>query len=149
MDARARHITQMRASGPGPINWPEGLRVIAQRKRPHLGAQLRLTDHNGWRITCFATNTCGLGWRLRALEVRIRCLKDIGLANLPLYGFGQNRIWVEIVALVDLLAWMRTLAFDGSSLTRRWEPKRLRFRLFALAGRTIRTGCRRLLRLPS
>ena len=36
-----------------------GMRVIARRERPHPGAQLRLTDHNGWRITCFATNTRG------------------------------------------------------------------------------------------
>lgn len=152
-------ITQKRASRPGPIDWPDGMRVIARRERPHPGAQLRLTDHNGWRITCFATNTRGSGWRLPTLEVRhrqrarcedrIRCLKDTGLANLPLYGFGQNRIWVEIVALAgDLLAWMQTLAFDDSAPARRWEPKRLRFRLLAVAGRIIRTGRRRLLRLP-
>ena len=42
-------------------NWPPGMRVIARRERPHPGAQLRLTDHNGWRITCFATNTPTLG----------------------------------------------------------------------------------------
>ena len=41
----------------GPQQWPAGMRVIARRERPHPGAQLRLTDHNGWRITCFATNT--------------------------------------------------------------------------------------------
>ena len=41
--------------------WPAGMRVIARRERPHPGAQLRLTDHDGWRITCFATNTHGRG----------------------------------------------------------------------------------------
>ena len=41
--------------------WPPGMRVIARRERPHPGAQLRLTDHNGWRITCFATNTPQIG----------------------------------------------------------------------------------------
>ncbi|WP_392390991.1 transposase [Nocardioides sp. LHD-245] len=30
----------------------------------------------------------------------------------------------------------------------RWEPKRLRFRLLSVAGRVIRTGRRRRLRLP-
>ena len=50
-------VTQNRVSRPGPKQWPEGMRVIARRERPHPGAQLRLTDHNGWRITCFATNT--------------------------------------------------------------------------------------------
>ena len=48
------------------------MRVIARRERPHPGAQLRLTDHDGWRITCFATNTKGPGWRLADLEVRHR-----------------------------------------------------------------------------
>ena len=107
----------------GPQDWPTGMRVIARRERPHPGAQLRLTDHNGWRITCFATNTKGPGWTLAALEVRhrqrarcedrIRGLKDTGLRNLPFHGYAQNRIWVEVVALAaDLLAWTQTLAFD-------------------------------------
>jgi hypothetical protein len=39
--------------------WPAGMRVIARRERPHPAAQLRLTDHDGWRITVFATNTVG------------------------------------------------------------------------------------------
>lgn len=143
----------------GPQEWPPGMRVIARRERPHPGAQLRLTDHNGWRITCFATNTKGPGWTLAALEVRhrqrarcedrIRALKDTGLRNLPFHGYAQNRIWVEIVALAaDLLAWMQTLAFDETDPARRWEPKRLRFRVLAVAGRIIRTGRRRRLRLP-
>ncbi|MFZ5852322.1 MAG: IS1380 family transposase [Actinomycetota bacterium] len=36
--------------------WPDGMRVIARKERPHPGAQLRLTDVDGHRITCFATN---------------------------------------------------------------------------------------------
>ena len=143
----------------GPQHWPDGMRVIARRERPHPGAQLRLTDHNGWRITCFATNTKGTGWTLAALEVRhrqrarcedrIRCLKDTGLRNLPFHGYAQNRIWVEVVALAaDLLTWTQTLAFDQTEPARRWEPKRLRFRILAVAGRIIRTGRRRRLRLP-
>ncbi|GAB3869681.1 IS1380 family transposase [Nocardioides maradonensis] len=140
-------------------DWPPGMRVIARRERPHPGAQLRLTDHNGWRITCFATNTRGPGWTLAALEVRhrqrarcedrIRGLKDTGMRNLPFAGFAQNRIWMEIVALAaDLLTWTQTLAFDEHEPARRWEPKRLRFRLLAVAGRIISTGRRRRLRLP-
>jgi len=143
----------------GPQHWPDGMRVIARRERPHPGAQLRLTDHNGWRITCFATNTKGTGWTLAALEVRhrqrarcedrIRCLKDTGLRNLPFHGYAQNRLWIEVVALAaDLLTWTQTLAFDEHQTARRWEPKRLRFRILAVAGRIIRTGRRRRLRLP-
>jgi hypothetical protein len=138
--------------------WPPGMRVIARRERPHPGAQLRLTDHEGWRITCFATNTRGPGWTLGALELRhrqraraedrIRALKDTGLRNLPFHRFAQNQIWLEIIALAaDLLAWAQTLAWHDQP-ARRWEPKRLRFRLLAVAGRIIRSGRRRSLRLP-
>jgi Transposase DDE domain group 1 len=42
--------------------WPPGIRVIARRERPHPGAQPRLTDHEGWRITVFAPNTKRGGW---------------------------------------------------------------------------------------
>jgi hypothetical protein len=138
--------------------WPARMRVIARRERPHPGAQLRLTDEDGWRITCFATNTRGPGWTLAALEVRhrqraraedrIRNLKDTGLRNLPLHGFAQNQIWLEIIALAaDLLVWTQTLAW-GDHPARGWEPKRLRFRLLSVAGRIIRSGRRRRLRLP-
>jgi Transposase DDE domain group 1 len=143
----------------GPQHWPARMRVIARRERPHPGAQLRLTDHNGWRITCFATNTKGPGWTLAALEVRhrqrarcedrIRGLKDTGLRNLPFHDYAPNRLWTEVVALAaDLLTWTQTLAFDKHQPARRWEPKRLRFRILAVAGRIIRTGRRRRLRLP-
>jgi len=48
--------------------WPARMRVIARRERPHPGAQLRLTDVEGWRITLFATNTPT--GQLADLEVR-------------------------------------------------------------------------------
>jgi Transposase DDE domain group 1 len=148
-----------KASRPGPKDWPEGMRVIARRERPHPGAQLRLTDHNGWRVTCFATNTKGPGWTLAALEVRhrqrarcedrIRGLKDTGVRNLPFHDYAKNRLWLEVVALAaDLLAWTQTLTFDAHEPARKWEPKRLRFRILAVAGRIIHTGRRRRLRLP-
>lgn len=138
------------------VGWPKGMRVIARRERPHPGAQLRLTDQDGWRITCFATNT--KGWRLADLEVRhrqraraedrIRNLKDTGLRNLPFHGFAQNQIWLELIALAaDLLVWTQTLAWHEHP-ARRWEPKRLRLRLLSVAGRITRSGRRRLLRLP-
>jgi hypothetical protein len=131
-------------------SWPKGMRVIARKERPHPGAQLRITDIDGHRVTCFATSTTGgqladleLRHRRRArCEDRIRCAKDTGLRNLPLHGFDQNQIWTEIVALAcDLLAWMQMLALTGPA--RRWEPKRLRLRLFSAAGRLVR-GSRRL-----
>jgi hypothetical protein len=139
--------------------WPPDMRVIARRERPHPGAQLRLTDTDGWRITVFATNTPpgGPGTQLAQLELshrrrarcedRIRTLKDTGLRNLPLHDFAQNQIWLETVLLAgDLLAWTATL---GLGAHRAAEPKRLRLRIFAVAARLIRTGRRTVLRLPA
>lgn len=68
-------------------------------------------------------------------EDRIRIAKDTGLRNLPLHAFAQNQIWCAIVALaVELAAWMQMLTLAGHD-ARRWEPKRLRLRLFSIAAR--------------
>jgi hypothetical protein len=40
----------------------------------------------------------------------------------------------------ELLAWIQMLALNGPA--RRWEPKRLRLRLFSAAGRLVRGGRR-------
>ena len=130
--------------------WPAGMRVIVRKERPHPGAQLRFTDLDGHRFTCFATDArrgqladLELRHRRRArCEDRIRAAKDTGLRNLPLHGFAQNQLWCELVAMAcELTAWMGMLALDGPA--RSWEPKRLRLRLFAAAGRLAR-GSRRL-----
>jgi hypothetical protein len=65
------------------------MRVIVRKKRPHPGAQLRITDADGHRLTAFATNS-GHG-RLADLELRhrrrarcedrIRAAKDTGCAT--------------------------------------------------------------------
>ena len=123
--------------------WPKGMRVIVRKERPHPGAQLRFTDANGLRLTAFATNTgrgqlAGLELRHRRrarAEDRIRAAKATGLTNLPLHGFAHNRVWIAIVALaLELTAWTQILALTGHE-ARRWEPKRLRLRLFSVAGR--------------
>lgn len=135
--------------------WPAGIRVIARRERPHPGAQLRITDLNGWRVTFFATNTTG--WRIADLEARhrlraraedrIRNLKDTGLVNLPLHAFAKNIIWLELVQLAaEILTWTQTLAF-AEHPSRRWEPKRLRLRILHTAARFIRSSRQRILRI--
>jgi hypothetical protein len=134
--------------------WPRGMRLIVRKERPHPGAQLRFTDADGMRLTCFATGSTGtpiaqleLRHRQRArAEDRIRAARDTGLRNLPLHDTAQNQVWLEIVQLaLDLLAWMPMLALDGPA--RRWEPKRLRLRLFSAAAQLVTTGRRRWLRL--
>jgi Transposase DDE domain group 1 len=137
-------------------SWPKGMRVIARKERPHPGAQLRITDTDGMRVTAFATNTgrgqladLELRHRRRArAEDRIRGAKDSGLTNLPLHDFDQNRIWCALVALAcELTAWLQMLALTGHQ-ARRWEPKRLRLRLFSTAGRLAVSGRRVVLHLP-
>jgi hypothetical protein len=137
-------------------SWPAGMRVIVRKERPHPAAQLRFTDIDGHRFTCFATSAkhgqlpdLELRHRRRArCEDRIRCAKDTGLRNLPLHGYAQNHVWCEIVALAcDLLAWTQMLALDGTA--RRWEPKRLQLRTFACAGRIVRGSRRLRLRLAA
>lgn len=131
-------------------SWPSGMRVLIRKERPHPGAQLRFTDADGLRLTAFATNTVRgqvqdleLRHRRRArCEDRIRNSKDTGLENFPLYGFDQNRIWLAIVQLaLDLTGWTQMLGFTDHD-ARRWEPKRLRLRIFSIAGR-IATHARR------
>lgn len=133
--------------------WPKGMRPIVRKERPHPGAQLRFTDADGLRLTAFATNTTTtpiaaleLRHRQRArAEDRIRAARATGLRNLPLHGTAQNQIWLEIVQIaLDLLAWMPMLALKGK--TRRWEPRRLRLRLFSAAAQLVATGRRRHLR---
>jgi Transposase DDE domain group 1 len=141
---------------PDLSSWPKGMRLIVRKERPHPGAQLRFTDLDGLRLTCFATNTQGgqladleLRHRRRArCEDRIRNARATGLRNLPLHDTGQNQIWLEIVSLaLDLLAWMPMLALTGD--IRRWEPKKLRLRLFSAAGQLVNTGRRHWLRFTA
>lgn len=134
--------------------WPAGMRVIARKERPHPGAALRLTDVDGMRVTAFATNTRSgqlpdleLRHRRRArAEDQIRICKDTGLANLPLHGFDQNRIWCALVMLAaEITAWMQMLALQGDAS--RWEPKTVRYRLFTIPATLARTGRQALLHL--
>ena len=73
------------------------MRLIVRKERPHPGAQLRITDADGMRITCLATNTPD--WPIAKLELRHR------LRACPLHDTAQNRVWLEIVQIaLDPLA---------------------------------------------
>jgi len=138
-------------------SWPAGMRVIVRKERPHPGAQLRFGDVDGMRITAFATNTTRgqlpdleLRHRRRArCEDRIRVAKDTGLANLPLENFDANQIWCAVVALAaEITAWMQMLAFTDTA-ARRWEPKKLRYRIFTIGATLARSGRRVWLHLST
>ncbi len=120
-------------------------------RTPGAAAVHRLDGHRFTALATDARKASSPTWKLRhrhraRCEDRIRCAKDTGLRNLPLKGFAQNQVWCEIVALAcELLAWMQMLALAGTA--RRWEPRRLRLRLFAVAGRLVRGGRQLRLRL--
>ncbi len=81
------------------------------------------------------------------VEDRIRAAKDTGLCNLPFHDATQNQIWLEICALAtDLTAWTQRLACTGWAAIA--EPKRLRLRIFAVAGHLVHTARRSTLKIP-
>jgi DDE family transposase len=121
--------------------WPAGTRVIVRRERPHPGAQLSFTDHDGHRFLATLTDLDGDAVELERLhrarantEDRIRAAKQTGLANLPFRDFDHNAVWLEIALIAqDLTAWTQHLALDGDLAV--CEPKTLRYRLLHTAGR--------------
>jgi Transposase DDE domain group 1 len=135
-------------------SWPEGSRLIVRRERPHPGAQLTFTDHDGYRFQAILTDqpdeqiaVLERRHRQRArVEDRIRDDKDTGLAKFPFKEFALNEVWLEIVMLAhDLIVWTQALLLDGALA--KAEPKRLRYRLLHVAARLAFHGRRGRLRL--
>jgi hypothetical protein len=121
--------------------WPEGCRVIVRRERPHPGAQLSFTDHDGHRFLATLTDLDGDQVELECLhrarantEDRVRAAKQTGLQNLPFRDFDRNAVWLEISLIAqDLIAWTQLVALDGELAV--CEPKTLRYRLLHTAAR--------------
>jgi hypothetical protein len=134
--------------------WPQGTRLIVRRERPHPGAQLSFSDHDGYRFQAILTDQpdeqiaiieCRHRQRAR-VEDRIRDDKDTGLAKFPFQAFQLNEVWLQIVMLAhDLIVWTQALLLDGELA--KAEPKRLRYRLLHVAGRLAFHGRRAKLRL--
>jgi hypothetical protein len=136
-------------------SWPAGSRVIVRRERPHPGAQLSFTDHDGYRFQAILTDQTDpeiavVERRHRGharVEDRIRDDKDTGLAKFPFKAFALNEVWLEIVLLAhDLLVWTQALVLDGELA--KAEPKRLRYRLLHVAARLAFSGRQGKLHLP-
>jgi hypothetical protein len=135
-------------------SWPDGSRLIVRRERPHPGAQLSFSDHDGHRFQAILTDqpdtdiaVLECRHRQRAhVEDRIRDDKDTGLAKFPFKQFVLNEVWLEIVLLAhDLVVWTQALLLDGELA--KAEPKRLRYRLLHVAARLAFHGRRGRLRL--
>ena len=135
-------------------SWPERSRLIVRRERPHPGAQLSFTDHDGYRFQAILTDQddqdiAVLECRHRQhahVEDRIRDDKDTGLAKFPFKEFPLNEVWLQLVMLAhDLIVWTQALLLDGELA--KAEPKRLRYRLLHVAGRLAFSGRRAKLHL--
>jgi hypothetical protein len=135
--------------------WPQGTRVIARRERPHPGAQLSFSDHDGHRFLATLTDLDGDAVELERLhraranaEDRVRAAKQTGLDNLPFRDFDHNAVWLELSLIAqDLIAWTQHLALDGELAA--CEPKALRYRLLHTAGRLAFHARRATLRLQA
>ena len=133
--------------------WPEGARVIVRRERPHPGAQLSFTDHDGHRFLATLTDVAGNPVELECLhrarasaEDRVRNGKQTGLGNLPFRDFDHNAVWLELSLIAqDLIAWTQALALTGDLAV--CEPKTLRYRLLHTAARVAFHARRATLRL--
>jgi len=137
-------------------SWPEGSRLIVRRERPHPGAQLSFTDHDGHRFQAILTDQdekdiALIECRHRQhahVEDRIRDDKDTGLSKFPFKEFALNEVWIEIVLLAhDLIVWTQDLLLDGALA--KAQPKRLRYRLLHVAARLAFSGRRAKLHLQS
>jgi hypothetical protein len=126
-----------------------------RRERPHPGAQLSFSDHDGHRFLVTLTDLHGVAVVLERLhrarantEDRIRAAKQTGLGNLPLHGFDHNAVWLEISLIAqDVIAWTQTLTLDGELAG--CEPKTLRHRPLHTAGRLAFHARRAVLRLQA
>ena len=134
--------------------WGARSRLIVRRERPHPGAQLSFTDHDGYRFGAILTDQpdediAVLECRHRQhahAEDRIRDDKDTGLSKFPFKQFELNEVWLEIVTLAhDLIVWTQALVLDGELANA--EPKQLRYRLLHVAGRLAFHGRRAKLHL--
>ncbi len=119
-------------------SWPVGMRVIVRKERPHPGAHCASPT----RTVCGSPHSpptrpgsaADLELRHAAGPLRGPHPHRQGhrLTNLPLPTHPEPDL-VRIVALaVELTAWLQMLTLAGHD-ARRWEPKRLRLRLFSIA----------------
>jgi hypothetical protein len=137
--------------------WPQAMRVIVRRERPHPGAQLdAFEERDGYRYQAMATNT-GIGQlafleaRHRAharVEDRIRQLQDAGGGRLPSRLFALNAVWLELaLTSADLLAFTQTILLSDQPDLARAEWKTIRYRLLHTAARITRGARQTWLRL--
>jgi hypothetical protein len=137
--------------------WPDRMRVLVRRERPHPGAQISMFEaHDGWRYQCLATDTqqgqlAFLEARHRAharVEDKIRTAKQAGLGRFPSREFTINAVWLQLaLTAADLIAWTQTILLDAALA--KAEPKLLRYRLLHTAARIVRRGRRTVIKIAA
>jgi hypothetical protein len=137
--------------------WPNRMRVLVRRERPHPGAQISVFEaHDGWRYQGLATDTqvgqlAFLEARHRAharVEDRIRTAKQTGLGRFPSREFAINAIWLQLaLTAADLLAWTKTILLHEALANA--EPKLLRYRLLHAAARIVRRDRRTFIKIAA
>jgi hypothetical protein len=126
--------------------WPDGMRVLVRRERPHPGAQISVFEaHDGWRYQCVATDTDRgqlpfLEARHRAhahVEDRVKAIKHTGMGRFPSREFAINQAWLQLaLTAADLIAWTQTILLHG--VLAKVEIKQLRYQLLHTAARIVR-----------
>ena len=71
--------------------WPEGMRIIVRRERPHPGAQLRFDDVDGYRVTAFARTRRAGSWRIWKSVTDPGLVVRIGSASPRTPGYAISR----------------------------------------------------------
>jgi len=165
-EAHVTELTGLLREGPAGDrldSWPASMRIFARRERPHPGAQLTLFEaEDGWRYSLWVTNLPARlrGWRAgpayidaahrvhARVEDAVRTGKDTGLGKFPSHLFALNQAWLAAaLTAATLLAWLRLLALGGDLA--KAEPKTLRYRILHAAGRLVRGGRRRRLKIAA
>ena len=82
------------------------------------------------------------------VEDGIRTGKDCGIGGFPSRDFAINSAWLAVSLIAaTLLSWLRLIALDGDLA--KAEPKTLRYRVLHAAGKLVRGGRRRRLKIPA
>jgi Transposase DDE domain group 1 len=144
-------------SGLTDAGWPEGMRVLVRRERPHPGAMLSLMEaHDGWRYQCVATDTptgqlAFLEARHRAhahVEDRVKAVKQTGMGRFPSREFAINTVWLQLaITAADLIAWTQTILLTDDLA--KAEPKKLRYRLLHTAARIVHGQRRTMIKIDA
>ena len=136
-----------------PVNRGQLLvRLGGKGRRRVAGVWLKLAANPGQAL--FHTGWLGSAEAAVSEAIKVepstgfRTGKDCGIGRFPSHDFTMNSAWLAVALIAAaLLSWLRLLALDGDLA--RAEPKTLRYRVLHAAGKLVRGGRRRRLKIPA